>query len=53
MYHKLKVIDDVDNYISEDGTDILEGFISYAKPLIQGESRPEMKDGLPVYCYRK
>ena len=40
-------------WISEDGTDILEGFISYAKPLIQGESRPEMKDGLPVYCYRK
>ena len=40
-------------WISEDGTDILDGFIEYAKPLIQGESRPEMKDGLPVYCYRK
>lgn len=40
-------------WISEDGTDILEGFIKYAKPLIQGESRPQMKDGLPVYCYRK
>lgn len=40
-------------WISPDGTDILQGFIDYALPLIQGESRPEMKEGLPVYCYRK
>ncbi len=41
------------DWISEDGTDILKPFIDYAMPLIQGESRPDMKDGLPVYCYRK
>lgn len=40
-------------WISEDGTDILEAFIEYAMPLIQGESRPKMQDGLPVYCYRR
>lgn len=40
-------------WISEDGTDILQGFIDYALPLIQGESRPNMENGLPVYCYRK
>lgn len=40
-------------WISEDGTDILQGFIDYVLPLIQGESRPLIQDGLPVYCYRK
>ena len=40
-------------WISEDGTDIQQGFIDYVLPLIQGESKSVMKDGMPVYCYRK
>lgn len=40
-------------WISEDGTNVLQGFINYVTPLIQGESRPLIQDGLPVYCYRK
>ncbi len=40
-------------WISEDGTDILQGFIDYVMPLIQGESKPLIQNGLPVYCYRK
>lgn len=40
-------------WISEDGTDVLDEFIEYALPLIQGESTNVIKDGLPVYVYRK
>lgn len=41
------------DWISKDGTDILQEFIDYVMPLIQGESTPLIEDGLPVYCYRK
>ena len=41
------------DWISEDGTDIRQGFIDYVLPLIQGESKSVMKDGMPVYCYRR
>ncbi len=40
-------------WIINDGTDIGPEFIEYARPLIQGESLPPMKDGLPVLLYRK
>lgn len=40
-------------WISEDGTDILDAFINYALPLIQGENKPVMENGMPKYCFRK
>ena len=40
-------------WITKDGTDVSEAFLTYARPLIQGESRPPMEDGLPVLLYRK
>lgn len=40
-------------WITNEGTDIDEKFITYALPLIQGESRPPMENGLPVLLYRK
>ena len=40
-------------WINEEGTDVLQGFVDYAKPLIVGESEQVVKDGLPVYVYRK
>ncbi|MDN5341489.1 MAG: ATP-dependent phosphofructokinase / diphosphate-dependent phosphofructokinase [Oceanotoga sp.] len=38
-----------DEYITEDGMDVNEKFIEYAKPLIKGESYPEYKNGIPLY----
>lgn len=40
-------------WISEDGTDVLDGFMEYVLPLIQGESLTPIENGLPKYCYRK
>lgn len=40
-------------WITGDGNDIGQAFIDYALPLIQGEARREMEDGLPKYLYRK
>ena len=40
-------------WITEDLADVKAAFAAYALPLIQGESRPPMKDGLPVFLYRK
>lgn len=40
-------------WINEEGTDVLEGFVDYALPLIAGETEHVMKDGLPVYAYRR
>lgn len=40
-------------WISEDGTDVKEEFLEYVRPLILGENKPILKDGLPVYVYRK
>lgn len=40
-------------WINEDGTDVTEDFISYAKPLIQGEVAVPMEDGVPKFAYRK
>lgn len=40
-------------WISEDGTDINKEFIDYVLPLIQGEGKTVIENGLPKYCYRK
>lgn len=41
-------------WISEDGSDVTEAFLAYAKPLIQGNvSVPADEDGLPKFAYRK
>jgi len=40
-------------WITESGSDIGDGFITYAKPLIQGSVEVPMKDGLPYFAYRK
>lgn len=40
-------------WITESGSDIGDGFITYAKPLIQGGVEVPMKDGLPYFAYRR
>lgn len=40
-------------WIIQDGTDVSQEFISYARPLIQGAPAIPMKNGLPDYAYRK
>lgn len=40
-------------WITNDGSDISEDFIAYAAPLIQGNVDLPVKDGLPVFAYRK
>lgn len=39
-------------WITDNGTNVGPEFYTYALPLIAGESRPKMKDGLPVFIYR-
>ena len=42
------------SWICQDGSDVTEDFIHYARPLIQGQVElPIDKDGLPVCVYRK
>ena len=41
-------------WITEDGSDVTEAFINYARPLIQGTVQiPCGEDGLPAFVYRK
>lgn len=40
-------------WIINDGTFVSEDFIKYALPLIQGESRPPIEDGLPRFARLK
>ena len=40
-------------WITPDGTGLTEEFINYALPLIQGEPKPRMKDGLPAFAKLK
>lgn len=40
-------------WISNDGSDVTSKFIAYAKPLIQGNVDVPMKDGLPLFAYRR
>jgi len=37
-------------WISEDGYLPNEQFVAYARPLVEGEVRPRMVDGLPAYA---
>ena len=40
-------------WITKDGSDLSDDFISYALPLIQGSPVIPYKDGIPAYVYRK
>ena len=40
-------------WITENGSDIGGEFISYARPLVQGNVEVPMKDGLPYFAYRR
>ena len=40
------------NWVNEDGTYVTNEFISYVKPLIQGDVSPVMVDGIPRHLYR-
>lgn len=40
-------------WITKDGTDVSEEFLTYARPLIQGNPAIPMKNGLPDYAYRR
>ena len=40
-------------WITEDGTGLTQSFIDYALPLIEGESRPPIEDGLPRFAKLK
>ena len=40
-------------WITDGGTNIGKEFFDYALPIIKGEPERKMKDGLPVYLYRK
>ena len=41
------------HFITEDGCQITEEFLTYLRPLIQGELHPIYKDGLPVHLVRR
>lgn len=40
-------------WISEDGTDVLQGYVDYARPLILGELTPLMVNGVPKHLVLK
>ena len=40
-------------WINKNGTYVTEEFISYVRPLIQGDVSPVMVDGIPRYLYHK
>jgi len=40
-------------WISNNGSDVTADFITYAKPLIQGNVEVPMKEGLPSFAYRR
>lgn len=39
-------------WVTEDGTYVTEDFISYVRPLIQGDVQPVMVDGIPRHLYK-
>lgn len=41
------------DWIINDGSDVSEEFISYAKPLVQGDVVIPKDEGLPMFAYRK
>ena len=42
-----------DEWINEEGNDVLDGFVGYALPLIQGETPMKKKNGLPDFAKLK
>ena len=40
-------------WITGDGAWVTDEFISYVRPLIQGDVPPVMVDGIPRYLYHK
>ena len=42
-----------ESWITNDGSDIADDFITYARPLVQGQVEVPMKDGLPNFAFRK
>ena len=40
-------------WIISDGSDVSDEFITYAKPLVQGNVEVPMEEGLPKFAYRK
>lgn len=42
-----------ENWVTPDGTYVTSEFISYVRPLIQGDVSPVMVDGIPRHLYRK
>ncbi len=40
-------------WITGGGSDVSREFVEYASPLIQGEVKVPMKDGLPLFAYRR
>lgn len=40
------------NWVNQEGTYVAEEFITYVKPLIQGDVSPVMVDGIPRHLYR-
>ena len=40
-------------WINKDGNFVTEDYIKYALPLIQGESKPPVEDGLPRFAKLK
>lgn len=40
-------------WITEDGSDVTDDFIRYARPLIQGEVTVSTENGVPKFAYRK
>ncbi len=40
-------------WVNEDGTYVTSEFVSYVKPLIQGDVSPVMVDGIPRHLYKK
>lgn len=41
------------NWVNEDGDYVTEDFISYVRPLIQGDVSPVVVDGIPRHLYRQ
>ena len=40
------------NWVTKDGTYVTDEFVTYVKPLIQGDVSPVMVDGIPRHLYK-
>ena len=39
-------------WVNEEGTYVTEDFVTYVRPLIQGDVSPVMVDGIPRHLYK-